>query len=265
MIALKSILAVGISTLFINAVYSQLPTVNEFSNDSTVYSKQESSKTQQIFGLGRTTVTTRRDSSGRSNRQDSAFAEKVEIGRQIKNVSNSVGIITLGVNANSSPQFNKLLKIHIAKVPELHLGLLETEQTPFLRNKRNVYSSLWAFASLNYLYADLVGVMDKNKLRQYQAGVVDGVSITPQFLTVAAGFMQIPLMNVFLPHLIKNEKTLRWVQIISGTVMSVVQSGTLFVGKPTPYYALFSATEIAATAYITIDAIKWKPKSKKRM
>jgi hypothetical protein len=55
------------------------------------------------------------------------------------------------------------------------------------------------------------------------------------------------------------------VQIASGTIMTLVQSGTLFVGKPTPYYALFSAFEIAATTYITIDAIKWKAKSNKKI
>jgi len=148
--------------------------------------------------------------------------------------------------------------------PKLNLNLSSQENEPFFRNRRSVYSSVWAFASLNYLYADLVGVMDKNKLVQYQTGVVEGVKITPKFLTVAAAFMQIPIANVFLPHLIKNEKTLRWVQIASGTIMTLVQSGTLFVGKPTPYYALFSAFEIAATTYITIDAIKWKAKSNKK-
>lgn len=136
-------------------------------------------------------------------------------------------------------------------------------RTPFLKNRRNVYSALWAYASLNYLYADLVGLMDVHKLTQYQTGVVEGVKITPEFLTVAAGFMQIPIANVFLPHVIKNEKTLRWVQIASGAVMSLVQAGTLFVGKPAPYYTLFSVCEIAATMYITVDAIRWKPQAKK--
>ena len=135
----------------------------------------------------------------------------------------------------------------------------------YLRNRSNRYSSLWAFASLNYLYADLVGVMDKNKLVQYQTGVVNGVKITPEFLTVAAGFMQVSLANVFLPQVIKNERTLRWVQIASGTLMTLVQSATLFVGKPTPYYVLFSAIEIGTTAYITFDAIKWKPKKKNKI
>lgn len=143
---------------------------------------------------------------------------------------------------------------------QLNLGLNSSTQSWSLKNKRNIYSSLWAFASLNYLYADLVGIMDKNKLLQYQTGVVEGLAITPEFLTVAAAFMQIPLANVFLPQLIKDEKTLRWVQIASGTVMTLVQAGTLFVGKPTPYYMLFSAFEIASTTYITVDAIRWKPK-----
>ena len=119
--------------------------------------------------------------------------------------------------------------------------------------------------NISYLYADLVGVMDKNKLVQYQTGVVNGVKITPEFLTVAAGFMQVSLANVFLPQVIKNERTLRWVQIASGTLMTLVQSATLFVGKPTPYYVLFSAIEIGTTAYITFDAIKWKPKKKNKI
>jgi len=152
---------------------------------------------------------------------------------------------------------NPLTKLPAA---DLDLGLLTTNSSWSLKNKRNIYSSLWTFASLNYLYADLVGIMDKNKLLQYQTGVVEGLAITPEFLTVAAAFMQIPMANVFLPQLIKDEKTLRWVQIASGTVMTLVQAGTLFVGKPTPYYALFSAFEIAATTYITVDAIRWKPK-----
>jgi hypothetical protein len=135
----------------------------------------------------------------------------------------------------------------------------------FLNNRRNRYSGLWAFASLNYLYADLAGLMDKNLLLQYQSGTVNGAKITPEFLTVAAAFMQIPISNVFLPQVIKNERTLKWVQIISGTVMTLVQAGTLFVGKPTPYYVLFSAVEIAATAYITIDAITWKAKKKVKL
>lgn len=177
------------------------------------------------------------------------------LSNSLKGVSHSIN------NVQKSLIFSQPKSVY--KADKIELKLLDDKKDFFLNNRRNRYSSLWAFASLNYLYADLVGVMDKNKLVQYQTGVVEGVKITPQFLTVAAAFMQIPLANVFLPQVIKNEKVLRWVQIASGSLMTLVQSGTLFVGKPTPYYALFSTFEIAATTCITIDAIKWKPNGKK--
>jgi hypothetical protein len=140
-----------------------------------------------------------------------------------------------------------------------NLMLSPQNNNSMFSNRRLKYSSLWAFTSLNYLYADLVGLMDVNLLNQYQTGIVNGVEITPGFLTAAAAYMQLPLANVFLPHVIKNDKALRWVQIISGSIATLVQGATLFVGEPSPYYILFSAIEIGATAYITIDAIKWKP------
>jgi hypothetical protein len=131
------------------------------------------------------------------------------------------------------------------------------------KNRRNIYSSLWAYASLNYLYADLIQFMDKNEHLKYHTGTVNGFEMTPGFLAGSAAFMQIAIANVFLPQIIKNDKTLRWVQIASGTIMTLVQSATLFATKPTPYYMVLSGFEIAATAYITFDAIKWKPKQNK--
>ncbi len=124
-------------------------------------------------------------------------------------------------------------------------------------NRRNIYSSLWAFVSLNYLYADLVGLMDVNLLTQYQTGVVNGVEITPAFLTLAAAYMQIPLANVFLPHVVRNARLLRRIQIISGTIATLAQGATLFVGTPAPYYVLFSMIEMAVTSYIVVSVARW--------
>ena len=122
---------------------------------------------------------------------------------------------------------------------KLNLNLPQKNNTNMLTNRRLKYSSLWAFTSLNYLYADLVGLMDVNLLSQYQTGVVNGIDVTPGFLTAAAAYMQLPLSNVFLPLVIKNERTLRVVQIISGSLATLIQGATLFVGKPAPYYVLF--------------------------
>ncbi len=125
-------------------------------------------------------------------------------------------------------------------------------------NKRLKFSMLWTFVCLNYLYADLVGLMDVNLLSQYQTGIVNGMAITPLFLTIAAVYMQLPLANVFLPMVIKKLGILRWILIISGSISTLVQGATLFVAKPAPYYVVFSIIEMAVTFYIVLDAIKWK-------
>jgi hypothetical protein len=88
----------------------------------------------------------------------------------------------------------------------------------YRKNRRNIYSSLWTYASLNYLYADLIQFMDKNEHLKYHTGTVNGFEMAPGFLAGSAAFMQIPIANVFLPQIIKNDKTLRWVQIASGTL-----------------------------------------------
>lgn len=144
-------------------------------------------------------------------------------------------------------------------------NLSQCKDVFFEKNRRNIYSSMWAFASLNYLYCDLVAFMDKDLHSKYHTGEVGGMKITPEFLTGAALMMQISIANVFLPQVIKNDRTLRWVQIASGITMSLIQSATLFAGKPTPYYATFSALEIGATTFITINALKWKTNSKKKL
>ena len=165
---------------------------------------------------------------------------------------------------NQRGTISKPVRNSFSNYSNTNLMPTQSKHQQSFNNRRLKYSSLWIFTSLNYLYADLIGLMDFNLLNQYQTGIVNGIEITPAFLTAAAAYMQIPLSNVFLPQVIKNENLLRWIQIISGTIATLAQGATLFVGKPSPYYLLFSAIEIGVTTYITIDAIKWKPGKKEQ-
>ena len=165
---------------------------------------------------------------------------------------------------NQRGTISKPVRNSFSNYSNTNLMPTQSKQQQSFNNRRLKYSSLWVFTSLNYLYADLIGLMDFNLLNQYQTGIVNGIEITSAFLTVAAAYMQIPLSNVFLPQVIKNENLLRWIQIISGTIATLAQGATLFVGKPSPYYLLFSAIEMGVTTYITIDAIKWKPGKKEQ-
>ena len=61
------------------------------------------------------------------------------------------------------------------------------------------------------------------------------------------------LMSVLLPY-----RGSRWANITAGTIMVLVQVGSLFIGTPTGYYLFFSAIEIAATAFIVWYAWTWR-------
>jgi hypothetical protein len=134
---------------------------------------------------------------------------------------------------------------------------LEVERTPraVLEERQLVLSGLWTFATLNYLYCDVIGLMDANMLRKYQSGTVDGLKISEGFLVGATLFMQVPMSMVFLSYGL-NPKASRIANISAGTLMTAVQTATLFVGKPTPYYLTSSIIEIATTTFIT--AYAWR-------
>ncbi len=122
---------------------------------------------------------------------------------------------------------------------------------------RTRFSTLWIFAMFNYLYCDIVGLMDPELLNQYLNGNVDGLELTPGFLLGAAVLMEIPISMIVLSRVTKL-RTSRWLNIIAGTVMTIVQSATLLIGTPAMYYAFFSVIEIACTALIVWYAWKWK-------
>ncbi len=134
---------------------------------------------------------------------------------------------------------------------------MNTLQATFDYKKRLLFAGLWTYTSLNYLYCDLMGFMDANMHLQYHTGQVDDFVFTPFFLVIAGLFMQIPIANVFLPFALK-DKALKWTQVVCGSVMSIAQTATLFAGKPTAYYAFFTAIEVSATVFIVFYALRWK-------
>jgi hypothetical protein len=122
---------------------------------------------------------------------------------------------------------------------------------------RSKLSTLWLFATLNYLYCDVAGLMDRELLTGYLAGNVGGLEISQGFLLGAGILVEIPIAMVLLSRVLKYRAN-RWANIAAGTVMTVVQLATLFLaGTPTIYYLFFSVIEIATTAFIVWSAWKW--------
>lgn len=121
---------------------------------------------------------------------------------------------------------------------------------------KTLLSTLWIFASLNYLYCDVVGLMDANLLKQFLTGTVEGIEMSRGFLLGASILVEIPIVMVLISRILVY-KLNRWANIIAGFIMTVVQASTLFLGSSTIYYIFFSIIEITTTAFIVWYAWKW--------
>ena len=123
-------------------------------------------------------------------------------------------------------------------------------------DRKIMLSTLWIFAVLNYLYCDIMGLMDVNLLKQYLTGNVNGMEMNENFLLGAAILMEIPIVMVLLSRIL-NYKANRLANIIAGILMTLVQTATLLAGTPTKYYLFCSSIEIATSLVIVLLAWKW--------
>lgn len=123
-------------------------------------------------------------------------------------------------------------------------------------NKKEKLSLLWLFATLNYLYCDIVTVMDSGKLKQFLSGVVNGIQINQGFLLASSLLVEIPIVMIVLSRILNYRKN-RIANITAGVVMTLVQVATIFGPQPTNYYLFFSLIEISTTVFIIIYALKW--------
>jgi hypothetical protein len=135
-----------------------------------------------------------------------------------------------------------------------------SETTKALRavDRGTILSSLWIFAMFNYLYADVMGLMDSRLLAGFLAGGMNGMRITPTFLLYGAILMETAMLMVVLPRILRRGAN-RVVNIVVGVIHTLAVIGSLFVGSgPAPYYALCAAFEIPTTILIVILAATWK-------
>jgi hypothetical protein len=123
--------------------------------------------------------------------------------------------------------------------------------------KKTLLSTIWIFVVLNYLYCDVVSLMDSELLRQYLTGTVNGMEFTQAFLLGAAVLMEVSISMVLLSRLLKHRAN-RVANIIAGIITTVVQTASLFAGPPAPYYLFCSIIEIASTAAIVYLAWTWR-------
>ena len=117
---------------------------------------------------------------------------------------------------------------------------------------------LWVFMLLNYLYCDVLSLLDPANLKDVLAGHAAGgsVQITPEFLLASAVLMEIPMVMILLSRVLGHGAA-RWANVVAAAFMTLVQVGSLGAGTPTSYYLFFSAIEVGTLVLIAVLALRW--------
>lgn len=125
------------------------------------------------------------------------------------------------------------------------------------RDRKVILSTLWIFAVLNYIYADVFTLFfDREAVREIETGTVDGIQITQGFALMWAIILEtaivMPLLSRVLPYAIN-----RWVNVVVAALHTAAVAWSL-TGGAQPFYVMFATVEIACTLFIVWYAITWR-------
>jgi hypothetical protein len=122
--------------------------------------------------------------------------------------------------------------------------------TPVI-DRKIVLSTLWIFAMLNYLYADVFTLF-------FQPGAQDTAFALPAgAVLMFAVLMETAIAMVLLSRVLKYRAN-RWANIIAGAFHTLFVAWSLIGSTPTIFYAFFAAIEIACTLFIVWYAWRWR-------
>jgi hypothetical protein len=123
------------------------------------------------------------------------------------------------------------------------------KMTTIMKDQKVMLSTLWIFAVLNYIYADVFTLF-------FNPGAQSG-TMTQGVVLVWAIFMETAMAMVLLSRVLKYGVN-RWANIIAGVIHTALVSWSLSVQTPLPFYMFFASIEIACTLFIVWYAWKWR-------
>jgi hypothetical protein len=129
--------------------------------------------------------------------------------------------------------------------------------------RRMLLSTLWIFAVLNYLYADVYMLyfspaLQPDLLRRMAEGFVAGdIPITQGFVLLTAVLMQTALVMVPLSRVLPYRAN-RIANIASALFHTLFVLWSLISGPVDWYYAFFVSVEVVTTVTIAVIAWRWR-------
>jgi len=134
---------------------------------------------------------------------------------------------------------------------QLERGMaIEGAKTILSRDRKVVLSTLWIFALINYIYADIFTAF-------FNAPASGSVTMSDGTLLVLAVLMETGIAMVLLSRILKHGWN-RWLNIIVGVIQTAFVTWSLLGEPPRPYYLFFVCIEIATLLFIAGYAATWK-------
>jgi hypothetical protein len=119
------------------------------------------------------------------------------------------------------------------------------------KDRKVILSSLWIFAMLNYLYADVFTLFFHPTAQQQSLAMPQGAVL------VFAILMETAIAMVPLSRVLKYGAN-RWANIAAGLFHTAFVSWSLIGETQLPYYMFFAAVEILCTLFIVWYAWMWR-------
>jgi hypothetical protein len=138
--------------------------------------------------------------------------------------------------------------------------LANTVSAAFER-RRTILSTLWIFAVLNYIYADVYTlffnpVLQPDVMRRFAEGFAGDIPITQGFVLFTALLMQTAIIMVPLSRVLPYRAN-RAANILAAAFHTLFVVWSLVGGPVNWFYVMFVAVEAATTLFIVGYAWKW--------
>lgn len=115
-------------------------------------------------------------------------------------------------------------------------------------------STLWIVVMFNMIFADILSFISPGFLAKAATGTIDGVTITPMFLLLAAVFAEVAIAMIYLSRaLARPAARVANLLAVILTILFVVGGGAL-----SPHYLFLAGIEVAALLYIAYLALNWR-------
>ena len=122
-----------------------------------------------------------------------------------------------------------------------------------MKDRKVIFSTLWIFAVLNYLYADVFSLFFNPTAQQEAQAITAGSGFA---VLVFAILLETAMAMVLLSRVLKYRAN-RWANILAGVLHTALVAWSLTGETPEPFYAFFATIEIACTLFIVWYAWKW--------